>query len=536
MNLPSALTVTRETMVVLIPELLLMIAAMGIITTSAFVKRPRHFWCAGSAIALVAALVALLAVENVSLDAYSAVVVNDDLAFFSRLLLIITGLIVVALAHEEPSDDRAGEFFGTLLLTSAGAMLVSAANELAFLFAGLELVSIPTYLLLYLSRRNPTTREAATKYFFLSIFASGILLYGLAFLYGSAGVSNLKVLAFLIDKLPNIPQAQLALLALVLVMAGLSFRVAAVPFHFYAPDVYQGSPIVVTALLSWLPKVVGFLAMTRVLVAVFAGRGADDPIVQKAIILAWVVAAATMVWGNFVALSQENLKRLLAYSSIAHAGYLMVGIAAAFVNDPAGNLYSGIESVFYYLVVYAFMTLGTFAILSALTIKDRPVESVADLAGLARSQPLPALGLAICLLSLSGIPPLAGFWGKFEIFGSALAAERRDESGMFLLLAVIGMLSAAAGAYYYLRMVVVIYFHESDEPVHVKGGWPLAAAAGSCVGLTLLLGLFSSPLAQVAHTAAVSAMALPVPAEVQPPAVASVSDSRPISLPISEHD
>ncbi len=232
---------------------------------------------------------------------------------------------------------------------------------------------------------------------------------------------------------------------------------------------------------------------------------------QKAILLAWIIAAATMIWGNLVALLQENLKRLLAYSSIAHAGYLMVGVAAAFANDRVGNLYYGSESIFFYLVVYAFMTLGAFGVISALTIKGRDVESIEELAGLGWSRPLPALGLSICLLSLSGIPPLAGFWGKFEIFAAALAAQRRDETGSFLLLAIIGMLSAAVGAYYYLRLVVVMYFRPAGEPIEVRGGWPVAYAVGSCASLTVILGLFSTPLAGAVRAAAQSAMAHPNP-------------------------
>ena len=200
---------------------------------------------------------------------------------------------MLALAHDEPADDTAGEFFGAFLMINAGAMLVAAANELVFLFVGLELVSIPTYLLLYLSRRTSTTQEAATKYFFLSIFSSGLLLYGLAFLYGVTGVSNLKALATLSWFLPSIPHPQLGLIAIVFVMAGLCFRVAAVPFHFYAPDVYQGSPTVLAALLSWVPKAVGFLAMVRALTAVFSVKGPDDPLVQKAVMICWVIAAAT---------------------------------------------------------------------------------------------------------------------------------------------------------------------------------------------------------------------------------------------------
>ena len=355
---------------------------------------------------------------------------NDDLSFFARLVLLLAALVLLALAHREPADERAGEFFGALLMVNAGAMLVAAANELVFLFVGLELVSMPTYLLLYLSRRNRATQEAATKYFFLSIFSSGLLLYGLAFLYGTMGISNLKAMGFLFDKLANVPQLELGLIAVVFVMAGLCFRVAAVPLHFYAPDVYQGSPMAIAAMLAWVPKAVGFLAIVRALTAVLAAKDVGDPLMQQAVILSWVIAAATMIWGNFVALLQENLKRLLAYSSIAHAGYMMVGVTAAFSGEShGGGVYYGSESVFFYLVAYALMTLGVFGVFSAVRIKGRVVETVDDLSGLGWTHPWPALALSICLLSLSGIPPLVGFWAKFEIFSSLLAAAQRGESG-----------------------------------------------------------------------------------------------------------
>ncbi len=387
-------------------------------------------------------------------------------------------------------------------------MLVAAANELVFLFVGLELVSIPTYLLLYLSRRSLATQEAATKYFFLSIFASGLLLYGLTFLYGTIGLSNLKAMALLFDKLSNMPQDQLALIAVVFVMAGLCFRVAAVPLHFYAPDVYEGSPLVIAATLSWVPKAVGFLAIIRTLTAVLATKDPNSShLLHSAVMLAWVIAAATMIWGNFVALLQENLKRLLAYSSIAHAGYIMVGVAAAFAGESdGGGIYYGSEGVFFYLVAYAVMTLGAFGVISALHIEGQVVQTVEDLSGLGWTHPLPALALSICLLSLAGIPPLVGFWAKLEIFSALLAASQRTESGSFIALAIIGMLSAAAGAFYYLRLVVVMYFRPSKQEVRLSGGWPVALAAGACASLTLLLGLFSSPLSSAARTSAQAAL------------------------------
>jgi NADH-quinone oxidoreductase subunit N len=300
--------------------------------------------------------------------------------------------------------------------------------------------------------------------------------------------------------------------AVVFVTAGLCFRVTAVPLHFYAPDVYQGSPMVVAATLAWIPKFVGFLAIVRTLTAVFSVKGGDDPLVQKAVLLSWIIAAATMIWGNFLALLQEDLKRLMAYSSIAHAGYMMVGVTAALANDPhAGGTYSGSESVFFYLVTYGLMTLGVFGGFMALKFKNRPVETVDDLSGLGWTHPWPALGLSVCLLSLAGIPPLAGFWGKFQLFSSLLVAGDRLDSSAYALLAVVGMLSAAAGAYYYLRIVVVMYFGKPKDAIELTGGWPLASAVGICVVLTVLFGINSAPLSSRAHAAAQAALAHPQP-------------------------
>jgi NADH-quinone oxidoreductase subunit N len=509
-----------RTMAILAPELILIIAAIAMMTLSAFLEQPRRRWCRAAVWTVLAALVALFWVSGKETDMYASVALNDALSFWARLVLLLTGLILLGLAHDEPSDERAGEFFGSLLLMNAGTMLVAAANDLVFLFVGLELVSIPTYLLLYLSRRTPATQEAATKYFYLSIFASGLLLYGLAFLYGATGISNLKAVTLLTAKLDHFPNAQLGLIAVVFVMAGLCFRVAAVPLHFYAPDVYQGSPTVLAAVLSWLPKAVGFLAMIRALTAVFS---ISNALVQKAVILSWVIAAATMILGNFVALLQEDLKRLLAYSSIAHAGYLMVGVTAAFANGQHGTaLYHGTEGIVFYLVAYALMTLGAFGVIAMLRIGDRPVETVRQLAGVGWTQPWPGLALAICLLSLSGIPPLLGFWGKFEIFASALAAQSLDDTWSFLVLAVVGVLSAAVGAYYYLRIVVLMYLSPAQEEVRVRAGWPVIASVATCAGLTVVLGLFWAPVAERARQAAMAAEAHPDPAR---PGVTTVAES-----------
>lgn len=512
---------TVRTMAILAPELILLLAAMGLMTLSAFVRRSTRWWCTAAVVAMVAALIALWLGSGRGTDLYASSAINDALSYWSRLLILLSGLLILGMAHDEPPDERAGEFFGALLMMNAGAMLVGAANDIVFLFVGLELVSIPTYLLLYLSRRTPMTQEAATKYFYLSIFASGLLLYGLAFLYGATGLSNLKAIAYLSSHPLNMPNPQLGLIAVVFVMAGLCFRVAAVPLHFYAPDVYQGSPTVIAAVLSWIPKAVGFLAMTRALTAVFSE--ASTSLVQQATMLSWIIAAATMILGNFVALLQENLKRLLAYSSIAHAGYLMVGVTAAFaIGNHGTELYHGTEGIFFYLVAYSLMTLGAFAVIMALRIGDRPVESIRQLAGLGWTQPLPALAMAICLLSLSGIPPLLGFWGKFEVFAAALSAQGLDDSWSMLVLAIIGVLNSAVGAYYYLRIVVLMYLSPAQEEVRVRGGWPLASTIATCAGLTVVLGLFWGTVARTAREAAHAATAHPEPNQ---PAATRVADS-----------
>lgn len=524
---PSSFDIARQTLLILLPELLLLLVATTMMTAGAFVKLPRRLWCAGSAVTMLIALAILFGLRHQSIDVYSAIALNDAFSYNARLYLILAGFIVLALAHDQVDDGRAPEFFGALLMLNAGSMLVAAANEMIFLFVGLELVSLPTYLLLYLSRRNASTQEAATKYFFLSIFSSALLLYGLAFLYGLTGVSNLKALAYVTQHLGEALSPSLTLIAIVFVMAGLGFRVAAVPFHFYAPDVYQGSPTVITAMLSWVPKAIGFLAMGRVLTSVVSAGGADFVPVGRAVALGWLLAVATMTLGNTVALLQDNLKRLFAYSSIAHAGYLMVGITVAFIDAPGGSpAFFGLQGVLFYLVAYALMTLGAFGVIIALSTPERPVDSVNDLSGLGYTHPLVALAMAVCLFSLAGIPPLAGFYGKFAIFTSVLGAATSSSahSNALWYLAVIGMLNAAVGAYYYLRIVVLMYLRPAPAaPITHRLAWPTCLAVGVCAVLSLVVGLVPAPVADATRKATVDAVALPEPGATAAATTASLS-------------
>ncbi len=447
---------------------------------------------------------------------------------YGRLVFLLTGFILLGMAHDQVDDARAPEFFGSLLMINAGAMLVVAANELVFLFVGLELVSMPTYLLLYLSERNAATQEAATKYFFLSIFSSGLLLFGLAYLYGLMGVSNLKALAFLTQGVPYVPGATtapimglpytphpiLGLIALVFVMAGLGFRVAAVPFHFYAPDVYQGSPTVIAALLAWVPKgdrlrrdppdPDGGLADRRSGQQPDAAgrgpvldhrRGDHDPGQHRRPGSDQPEAA--------VRLFLDRARRLLDDRRNGRLPQRRPGDA----DLPEGVTPSelGSEAVLFYLVSYALMTLGAFAVIIGLSTPERPVETVDDLAGLAKTHPVLAVSMAICLFSLAGIPPLAGFIGKFNLFVAAFAASSGDDARMYQSLAVIGVVNSAIGAYYYLKIVVAMYYRDpTGAPLTPRLTWPTAAAIGTCTSLTLLLGIWAQPIYSASRASAVA--------------------------------
>jgi NADH-quinone oxidoreductase subunit N len=536
----SVFETVSNTLWILTPELFLLAVASVMMTLCAFVTWPRAVWATIAGSALLACLPILLITSNVTLPDYAASILNDPLAFWSRLGLLGTGLILTILAADRIEHAKSGEFFGSLLMIQTGVMLTASANDLALLFLGLELVSIPTYLLLFLGRRSDVEREAATKYFLLSLFSSAVLLFGMAYLYGLTGVSNLRAIGGLLSDPAALPGgsagATLGIVALVFVVGGLGFRLASVPFHFYAPDVYQGTATILTALLSWIPKAVGVLALIRLVIGTL---GFAPELRDPGIILGFVVAVATLTVGNFLALAQTNLKRLMAYSSISHAGYLMVGLTAAFVDGSAGRQVTGVEAMLVYLGAYGVTTLGFFAGLLALTPPHpgRPTPAnlpppdaqgpvvIDDLAGLARSRPGVALGLAACLVSLAGLPPTLGFLGKFEVFAAAIAAGGRLESSAFVTLVAIAALNAAIGAYYYLRLIVAMYLRDPIRPSAADFDASTATPTppvnlGACSMLTVcalasvFLGLAPNWLTGPSSSAALGVRTLPPPPPV----------------------
>ncbi|MCX7395484.1 MAG: NADH-quinone oxidoreductase subunit N [Planctomycetales bacterium] len=446
----------------------------------------RHRWCGLSLIALTMA--GWLWWNSGAVPRTTGPFVSDGLTLFVRGLTILSGAILVLLHWNQADDARSAESHACLLAILAGVNLVAAANDLVGLFVALELVSIPTYLFLLLPRRDAPAQEATLKYFLLSIFSSAIVLFGLSYLYGATGTTNLHAIHQAFDANQNLPHNPLVAVATVMLIAGLGFRLTAVPFHFYAPDVFQGAPTSAAAMLSFLPKVVGFVAVLR-LIGPGTGTEATLPVwimTPAATPLVWWLAVATMFVGNLMALMQTDIRRLLAFSSVSHAGYMLVGLVVG--RQDSGPL-SGIDALLFYLCVYGAMTLGTFAVLIAAARSDKRIESLDDLSGLSRTKPALALMLSVFLFSLAGLPPTAGFLAKFNLFIAAWSQGVESSRWLACLLGV----NAALGAWYYLKMIGMMYLRDPVDrrPDTPRFEVPALVAAFLCLVLTI--GLFFAP-------------------------------------------
>ncbi len=518
----------------------------------------RNLW---GGVALIALLVAGLALwiaplqsfspEAADAALYSSPVLLDRLALLLRAVSIVAGIILVLFSWEAMPENQAADYHACILLIVAGIGLSGAANELITLFLALELTSIPTYIILYLGRStqpggglDAPAQEAAMKYFLLSVFSSALTLFGFSYLYGLAGTTNLPALAEAFRKASELsPTGQagdpaltgMGTIALVLVVAGLGFRLTAVPFHFYAPDVYQGTTTAAAGLLAFVPKAAGFAALVRVLGFVFPTLTGDvfearmslSPVLGDQLpVLLWIMAFVTMTLGNVLGLLQDNLRRLLAYSSVAHAGYMLIGLAVApkLVTVMRSDLLvDGVDAVFFYLVAYGAMTIGAFGVLEYLHTVGQRAETVDDLAGLSRSRPGVALLMVLFLFSLIGIPLTVGFMGKFLLFAGALdvpasadVAASVEQRKLFIWLALIAALNAAIGGWYYLRIAAAMYLREPPLSAPTvasrtsRASWPVLASVWLCAVLTLGLGVYPAPLKKAVQSA-VPRYRLPLP-------------------------
>jgi NADH-quinone oxidoreductase subunit N len=414
--------------------------------------------------------------------AFRDMVVLDQHALYFHVVIAYAAALVVMISMDylRRAGRESGEFYALVLFSTSGMLLLASAGDLMVVFLGVELMSLSLYVLSGLFTRDLESTEASMKYFLLGAFASAFLLYGIALVYGTTGATNFDRIAAAAAARPHDP---LLLLGLGLLLVGLGFKISAVPFHMWAPDVYQGAPTSVTALIATGSKAAMLAVTIRLVVSAFRSLQGDWGVVL------WVLAALTMTVGNVVAIAQSNLKRMLAYSSIAHVGYMLVGLV--------GGGIPGTSAVLFYVLAYAFTTAGTFGVIALCERQGRPAVEVRDYAGLGRRSPLLALVLSLFLLSLVGIPPLAGFVGKFYVFGSAVRAG-------YLWLAVIAVLNSALAAYYYLRVIVYLYMREPESaPATYAPSFAGVLALTISLAGIVLLGLAPAPfvdLAQVAVT------------------------------------
>lgn len=423
----------------------------------------------------------------------------DGLTTLIRGLSFVGGLVLLLLSWNQTDDAHAAEHHACLLLILAGVNLVAASNDLVMLFLALELVSIPTYLLLYLAKHDPAGQEATIKYFLISVFSSALVLFGFSYLFGVTGTTNLTALHAALIGGSAAPMPAVLRVTVVALVAGLAFRVTAVPFHFYAPDVFQGAAATGAALLAIVPKVAGLTALVRLL---FTPAGIDqwielpaDPawtLASEAAPLLWALAVTSILVGNVVALQQDDVRRLLAWSSVAHAGYLLIGLT---VGAGAGE--GGLEAMLFYLAAYAAMTVGAFAVLVAAG-RRRQVATADDLAGLSRTDPAAALAMTVFLLSLIGLPPTAGFLGKLNLLLAAWSADAAGASGPGgRWLAVALAVGAAIGVWYYLRLIGMMYLGQPRHDPTERRGQSEAADVPALVGVACCaiatVGLFVTP-------------------------------------------
>jgi NADH-quinone oxidoreductase subunit N len=437
-------------------------------------------------IAFLAALVAAVMANNDPGTAFSRMLIVDGFATFFRVLVIGVGILTVLCSAQYLRIEHAAsaEYYALLLFSVAGQCVMAAANELIMIFIGLEISSIATYILAGYLRDDKRNNEAALKYFLLGSFATAFLLYGIAWIYGTTGSTNLTDIRTYLLTPGSQRNVILASVSAALMFVGFAFKVSAAPFQVWAPDVYQGAPAPVTLFMSAGPKAAAFAVFLRVFNTAFA------PITDRWEPFVWSSALLTMIIGNFAALAQSNIKRLLAYSSIAHAGYVMVAVAAH--NE------IGIAAAMFYLAAYAFMNIGAFAVVTHISRQGEKYVNVEDLAGLGWKQPVTAALFSIFLLSLIGVPLTGGFFGKFYIFKAALDAH-------LVWLSVLGLLNSAVAAYYYLRVIVVMYMQEPGEStatLQPLGIGIRTALWASALG-TLILGIFPSTLLNFARNASV---------------------------------
>lgn len=461
-----------------VPELFLALAAMVLLLCGAFMGQKRSVRAvtigAIFAFAIAAVLVVMMPYGDSGRVAFNSLVHVSAFTAFLKVLILLGSALTLVLSTDFFEKEKIARFEYPVLvvLATVGMLIMVSAYDLMTLYMGLEMQSLALYVIASFHRDSAKSTEAGLKYFVLGALSSGMLLYGISLVYGFAGSTNFAMLAPL---LTDNPEAGVVI-GMVFIIVGLAFKVSAVPFHMWTPDVYEGAPTPVSSFFAAAPKVAAMGLLVQVLTGPFGGMVGQW---QQVIVF---VSIASMVFGSVAAINQRNIKRLMAYSSIGHMGFTLVGLAAANAD--------GLTGVLVYLAVYVVMGLGTFACIIAMRVNGKAVEQIEDLAGLSRTQPLVALALGLFMFSMAGIPPLAGFFSKFYVFRAAVQAD-------LFALTIIGVLASVVGAFYYLRVIKVMYF---DQPTVTfdRMAPGVALVAGATCLVTALFWIYPAAIINVA--------------------------------------
>ncbi len=461
----------KDDLILLVPQLILIIAGMALMLLEPFTAAGRK-----SRLGRIAVLAAAIAAYSLQFQSghprtilHGMLIIDNFGIFFQYLFIIIAGICAfLSIGFNARESIERGEYYALLLFACSGMSLMALSGDLILTFLGIEILSIATYILAGFKRNDIRSNESSLKYFLLGSFATAILLYGIALIYGGTGTTNYQAIREL-GSLAGTAQTT-TFIGFALLLVGFGFKVALVPFHSWVPDVYEGAPTPVTAFMAVGPKAAGFAALLRVLIQVFPNMSLDWTSIL------WVLAILTMTLGNVVALLQTNIKRMLAYSAIAHAGYILVGIVP--------NSHTGFSAVLFYLVVYTVMNLVAFGIIIAVSGTGDMKVHLDDFAGLGRRAPFAAAALSFALVSLAGIPLTGGFIGKFYLFSAAI------QKGL-VGLAIVGVLNSVVSVYYYFRVMIYMYMREPAEgaPELEPIGWPVQAIVGILVIIILFLGI-----------------------------------------------
>ena len=481
MNLSDIYSSLSINLAGLLPELILVATGIVLLLTDVFSKeKEKSYLTYIGILGIVLSFVSLLNLWGKADISFSNMFIIDNFALFFKFLFLVIGTVTFLLSPDclDRQNTNYGEYYTLMLFCIVGMMLMVSGNDLIVVFLGLETFSIALYVLVGFFKNDSKSNEAALKYFLLGAFSSAIFLYGISFVYGIVGSVNLKVVGAFIGE-HKLFHEPLLLVAMILLITGFGFKIALVPFHMWVPDVYEGAPTSVTAFMSVATKAAAFAAFLRIFFVSLHGLS-----IEWAQIL-WVLSVLTMTIGNIIAISQDNIKRMLAYSSIAHAGYILIGMITADEH--------GIASMLFYLVAYAVMNLGAFGVVIYYGWKGEENLNIPDYAGMGFRYPLLGLAMAIFMFSLAGMPPFAGFVGKFYIFRSAVQAG-------YIWLTIIAVMNSLISVYYYLRVTVMMYMKEpSGEYVALNGSPSMVFAIVVMALATLQIGIFPNFFLSVAR-------------------------------------